>query len=137
MNIQKADHFAFQVSDLERAIRFYTEGLGLQLTFKQIDEEHHEAFAFLELAGANLELLQALDENNQPLPMPKKEIAPPYCPHIAIRIEDWQNWLSTLAERGIPIVKGPLEIPGEVQWLYVADPDENIVEYVHWLVGWK
>jgi len=131
--MRKADHFAFQVSDLDRSIRFYTEGLGLPLQFRQVDEEHHEAFAFLGLVGGNLELLQMLDDSNQPLPMPKKEIAPPYCPHLAIQVDGWQNLLSSLQEKGIPIVKGPLEIPGQVQWLYISDPDGNIIEYIHWL----
>lgn len=132
---QKADHVAFRVSDLEEAIRFYTEQVGLEFLFKQVDEEHHEAFAFLRLSGANLELLQMLDENNQPLPAPKQEVAPPYCPHLAIRVEDWPELLDKLAAGGIAIVKGPLEIPGQVKWLYVADPDGNIIEYVYWEGG--
>jgi len=129
----KADHFAFQVSDMDEAIRFYTETLGLKLLFRELDEVHHEAFAFLELEGGNLELVQLLDENNKPIPLIKHEIRQPYCPHIAIKTEDIGQLVLRLKEKKVPIVKGPLEISGEVKWVYVSDPDRNIIEFIQWL----
>jgi hypothetical protein len=38
-----------------------------------------------------------------------------------------------LRDQAIAIVKGPLEIPGKVRWLYAADPDKNVIEFVQWL----
>lgn len=131
MNTQ--DHVAFRVSDLDAAVRFYTEVLGLKLMFQRIDEAHHEAFAFLELNGGNIELLQLLDERNVPLPYTKPEVAPPYCPHLALKSDDLDALVRQLETYAIPLVKGPLEIPGQVRWLYIADPDNNIIEYVQWL----
>lgn len=129
----RQDHVAFQVSDLDAAIRFYVDRLGLKLMFKEIDLEHHEAFAFLELEGGNLELLQLLDEENQPVPRETRPIAPPYCPHLALQVPDLDAWAAQLEHANIPIVKGPLENPGKVKWLYIADPDDNIIEFVQWL----
>ncbi|MDX9974851.1 MAG: VOC family protein [FCB group bacterium] len=129
----KADHIAFAVSDLDRAIRFYTEALGLRLMFRKLDEEHHEAFAFLELDGANLELLQALDENNNPIacnPAPPRE---PYCPHLALATPNLDDTCAILRDHNVPLLKGPLEIPNSVRWLYLADPDNNVIEFVQWL----
>jgi lactoylglutathione lyase len=129
----RLDHVAFQVSDLDRAIGFYTETLGLTLLFRQRDEEHHEAFAFLELEGGNLELLQCLDEKNQPVPFVPSEAKPPFTPHVAIRAENLDQFAKSLREKEVPIVKGPLEIPGQVKWVYASDPDGNVVEFVEWL----
>ena len=126
------DHVAFRVSDLDAALRFYSDGLGMKLMFRERDAEHHEAFAFLELDGGNLELLQCLDEENRPTAFERPRIEPPYCLHLALRTDDLDAVVSMLETRGIPVVKGPLEIPGSVRWLYAADPDHNVIEFVQW-----
>lgn len=126
----KLDHTAFQVSDLDRSIQFYERILGLELLSKTIDEEHQEAFAYFKLEGGNLELLQSLNtENAFQLP----DLQSPYCPHLALGCEDLDQLASDLGEKNIYIIKGPLEIPGMVKWLYIADPDNNIIEFVQWL----
>ncbi|NOY78524.1 MAG: VOC family protein [Calditrichaeota bacterium] len=132
MNL-KADHFAFEVSDLDASIDFYSRILGLKVLSKMVDSDHHEAFAFLELEGANLELLQRLDENNLPLPFQRPPIQPPFCPHLAIRSENLEGLLAELQKKGVPVVKDLQEIPGQVKWFYVSDPDHNVIEYVQWL----
>ena len=129
----KADHFAFQVSNLDASIEFYHHVLGLKLLSKTVDAAHHEAFAFLELNGGNLELLQLLDEKNNPLPFKREEIEPPYCPHLAIAVENLDQLVAMLRDKNVEIVKGPLEIPDTVKWLYIADPDRNVIEFVQWL----
>ena len=129
----KVDHFAFRVSDLDRAIRFYTETLGLNLMFRETSAEHHEAFAFIEIEGGNLELLQSLDEADRPLPYDPPPVEPPYSPHLAIASENLDRVVEMLEENGIPLLKGPLEIPGKVKWLYFSDPDNNILEFVEWV----
>ena len=124
----KNDHMAFQVSNMDASIRFYTEALGLKLLFRHVNEEVREDYAFLELDGGNLELLQYLGA-----PFVKPEIKPPYCPHLALATDDMDVTLRLFKERGIPVVKGPLENPGEERWVYVSDPDNNIIEYIQWL----
>jgi catechol 2,3-dioxygenase-like lactoylglutathione lyase family enzyme len=128
----KTDHFAVQVADLDAAIEFYTEALGLRLKFKELDQVHHEAFAFLELEGGDLELLQALDEENQPMAFEGPVIRPPYCPHLALKTEDMDQLVATLKQKGITIVKGPMEAP-VARWIYVQDLDNNVIEFVQWL----
>ncbi len=129
------DHVALEVSDLDAALAFYTGKLGLKLMFRQLDKEHHEAFAFLELEGGNLELLQVLDENNQPQARQTQPLSKSNCPHVALQAEDMDALLATCERQGIPIVKGPLEIPGQVRWVYLHDPDNNVLEYVQWKRG--
>ena len=125
----KLDHIAFQVSDLDASITFYNEVLGLTLMSKTIDNEHNEAFAYFELDGGNLELLQNLAEKS----FKKHEIKQPFCPHMALGTDDLDQLAADLQKREIPIIKGPLEIEGMVKWLYIADPDKNIIEFVQWL----
>jgi lactoylglutathione lyase len=125
----KIDHMAFEVSDMDRSIKFYTQVLGLRLLFRKVNTEEQEDYAFLELTGGNLELLQRLDSR----PFVKPTIKPPYCPHLAIRSEDMGQTLKMIEEHQIPIVKGPLEIAGEEKWIYISDPDNNVIEYIQWM----
>lgn len=126
-----ADHIAFAVSDLDRAIAFYTTVLGLELLSRERDEEHGEEFAFLRVEGANLELLRTLgDAGADGVP---REPKPPYCPHFALATDDINGLVANLRHRNLPVLKGPMEIPGRVRWLYVADPDGNVIEFVQWL----
>lgn len=129
----EADHFAFEVADMDASIKFYTETFDMKLLSRQVDEAHHEVFAFLEVAGGNLELLQMLDEDNQPIACERKEMRPPYCPHLALKTPDMEHLVSTLEEKQVTIIKGPLELPGQVKWIYIADPDNNVIEFIEWL----
>jgi lactoylglutathione lyase len=127
--MQRADHFAFQVTDMDRAIRFYVEDLGLRLLFREVSEEHEEEFAFLEVEGGNLELLKSR-KGAAFVPQPPE---PPYCPHLAFGTEDMSVTLEMIREKEIPIVKGPLELAGKVKWIYVNDPDHNVIEFIEWI----
>jgi len=134
------DHVAIRVADLTASIAFYTEKLGLKFLFQQSDPAHGEAFAYLEMVGANLELLQLLDTTcadegatgREPAWKPPP-IESPYCPHIAFETTDLDQQVRQLRESNVPIVAGPLEIPGSVRWLYIHDPDHNIIEYIEHL----
>lgn len=125
------DHVAFQVSDMDATLAFYVGGLGMTLMFRKTDEEHGEEFAFLELDGGNLELLRSLD--SAPCTSHLAPPTSPYCPHLALKTDDLDSVVRMLNEKRIAILNGPLEIPGEVRWLYLADPDNNVLEFVQWL----
>lgn len=124
----KNDHVAFEVSNMDQSIRFYTQVLGLRLLFRKVNIEEQEDYAFLELTGGNLELLHRLDGK----PFAKPTIKPPYCPHLALTSEDMNQTLRLIEEHHIPVIKGPLE-NAESKWIYISDPDNNVIEYVQWL----
>jgi len=121
------DHQAFQVSDIDRSIYFYVNKLGFRLCSKETDNNENEIFAFLELGDARIELLQDL-ESPYDIPSIKK----PYCPHFSIKVEDLKQAEIMLRDNNVNIVRGPLEIKGEVTWLYFSDPDNNILEFIQW-----
>jgi catechol 2,3-dioxygenase-like lactoylglutathione lyase family enzyme len=124
----RTDHVALPVSDMDEAIKFYAEKLGLQVMFREIDPVQQEEFTFLALEGGNLELLKSLAH-----PFEKPNVKPPYCPHLALATEDMTATLKLIEKHRIPIVNGPLQIEGKVTWLYIADPDNNVIEFVQWL----
>jgi lactoylglutathione lyase len=132
----KIDHFAFEVSDLQASIHFYVEKLGFAIQFdKIVDDKEHEAFAILEMEGGKLELIQALSETNEPQPFAPLTVRPHACPHLALQVDDFDQTLARLAAQGIPILHGPLEVPNVAKWLYVCDPDRNVIEFCQDLAG--
>jgi catechol 2,3-dioxygenase-like lactoylglutathione lyase family enzyme len=124
------DHIAFQVNDLDRAIRFYVDKLGFTIRFRSVNPQEQEAYAFLSLADLRLELIQDLRSQTYI----KAAVVPPYCPHLAIQVSDMAQALARLKEAGVAILRGPLEVKGEVTWVYFCDPDNNVLEYVQWNV---
>lgn len=129
----RLDHVALQVTDIDASIAFYQDVLGLPLLFKKADPDHQEIFAFLELDGGNLELLAHVGGDGKPLPRELPPLKKPYCPHVALGVDDLDHVVASLEARNIPLVDGPLIIPGQVRWLYISDPDNNVIEYVQWL----
>ncbi len=124
----KFDHAAFQVTDINASIDFYQKKLGFTLSFSGINEEEHEAYAFLRFGDANIELIQDLKNTYE-----KPEIRKPYCPHFCIEVDDIEKSLEALRNNGVNIVRGPLEIAGEEKWAYFSDIDNNILEYIQWI----
>jgi lactoylglutathione lyase len=123
------DHFAFQVGDMDAAIQFYVEKLGFTLLSKEVNAAEGEAFSFLLLGDLRLELLQDLRQPGYQKP----EIKPPYCPHLAIETDNMQETVAQLKQKGVQLVRGPLAVEGEETWVYFADPDHNILEFIQWL----
>ena len=119
------DHFAFQVSDMDSSISFYTEKLGFKLKSRAMDEEEKEEYAFLEHEDARLELIRDLKREYK-----KSEIKMPYCPHFCLEVEDMRSSVDLLKKSNVPIVYGPMETEGDVTWVYFCDPDNNILEYI-------
>jgi len=122
------DHTAFQVSDMDHAILFYTNKLGFALASRAVNAQEQEAYAFLTLGDVRLELIQDLKHT----PYAKQAVQPPYCPHLAIETTDMPQAVARLNENGVTILRGPLRIEGEETWVYFCDPDNNILEYIQW-----
>lgn len=122
------DHGAFRVSNLEKATQFYTEKLGFQMLFTVDSEEFGEKGVFLEYNGARLELIETLGVPYHPV-KPER----PYCPHLCFEANDMDEVIEMLEKHQIQILDGPNEIPGSERWLYFADPDWNVLEYIVWL----
>jgi catechol 2,3-dioxygenase-like lactoylglutathione lyase family enzyme len=121
------DHCGFQVKNLDKAIKFYTEKLFFKLDYRAVNQEEQEEYAFLSLGKARLELIQDL-VNDYDIPAIKK----PYCPHFCIEIDDMEKAVADLKGLNIRIIKGPLKIENEETWIYFADEDNNVLEFIQW-----
>ena len=126
--MEKYDHVAFQVSNMDAAIQFYVGKLSFTLSSRAVNPEEMEEYVFLALGDLRLELIQDLNQ----AAYQKPGIKPPYCPHLAIETDRMERAVARLREEGVPIIHGPLAIEGEGTWVYFADTDNNVLEYIQW-----
>ncbi len=126
--MEKYDHVAFQVSNMSAAIQFYVGKLSFTLSSRAVNAEEREEYAFLALGDLRLELIWDLKQ----AAYQKPDIKQPYCPHLAIETDDMERAVARLRKEGVPIIRGPLAIAGEETWVYFADPDNNVLEYIQW-----
>lgn len=98
------------------------------MQYTYTDQQTHEAVALLETAGGKLELIQPLDDNNQPEPIEPTVRRKGFCPHLALQTDDIEQILAYLKERGVDLIRGPAEMPEVAKWFFVCDPDKNVIE---------
>ncbi|MEX2237129.1 MAG: VOC family protein [Dehalococcoidia bacterium] len=100
------------VSDMDRAMKFYTEVLGLHAGMAT------EHFSVLNLPGG---MTMALHSGGK-----EREHGVANCVPV-FSIENVKKAKEQLEAQGVPVVDGPSEIPGGIQF-EVTDPDGNLIQ---------
>ena len=118
MRITGIDHVVFNVSDVERALAWWRDLLGLEPV--RLDEWRRGEVPFVSVrvsAGTILDLFQ-LERSGENVD------------HVALQVDDAD--LDELAvDDRFDVVRGPLEVfgaRGVGRGLYVRDPDGNVIE---------
>ncbi len=136
--INRMHHTGFVVADMEKAVEFYRDVVGLKVekqyerTGAPIDqvvgyEGTHISIALLTAGGGHiLELIQYL--NPLPAPRPTSERSVIGASHVCFQVDDIEKAFQRLKKGGATIMNPPAEItPGRVA-CYLRDPDGNWVE---------
>jgi len=117
MTIHSLHHVAIVTPDLERAVNFYTQTLGMKLIARV-----GETIAFIDIGGTRLELLakdvaEAQSEPTQGLV------------HLAWQVSDIQGAYEALAAKGVQFHVTPRPaLDGQIWVAFFKDPDGNILE---------
>lgn len=130
-----AHHVGVTVSDLDRAIDFYTDTFGLDVVaeFSVGGETFSEAvavdgasadFAHLDAGGAIVELV-AYDPRGEPEPDP--ELNRPGTIHLGLSVDDVEAFHAGLDD-DVTTLSPPRTTSSGTTILFVVDPDGNRIE---------
>jgi catechol 2,3-dioxygenase-like lactoylglutathione lyase family enzyme len=135
-------HVNLNVTDLRRAVKFYTEMLGFRLVFQHAGKlallnfgQYRDGIEGMEYGFHDLALYTV------PTPAPEDFRTRAGMNHVAFRLrtpEEVDQAASELQAKGVKILKGPLTHKEDRdRYLYIEDPDHNVIELVASTVpGW-
>jgi catechol 2,3-dioxygenase-like lactoylglutathione lyase family enzyme len=112
-------HACFTVSDLERSIQFYRDGMGLTPAFDFTDENGRRFGLYLHAGGRNfIELFEGK--------LGERAVGQSFR-HVCLEVDDIEATVRALRERGIE-VSDP-KLGKDQSWqAWIADPDGNRFE---------
>ncbi len=110
------DHIYYWTRDLDRALTFYTEVVGLPMVRRDGDE-------WAELDGGSVRLaLHGTDDEN-----------PPASGTVVLRVDDLEATRWTLEQRGAAFDQYVGEVEGFARFATFRDPDGNPVQIIEYL----
>ena len=100
--IKKIDHVALVVGNIEHALTFWRDALGLELEHMQDVPREKSAIAFLPVGGVEVELVQPTSGDSGIAKYLEKR--GPGMHHICLEVDDIEAMLAQLKEKGIQLI---------------------------------
>ena len=106
------------VKDLEKAIKFYTDVVGLEI------KEYHKEYRWAELSGPGGSILGIGEED------PVSGIKPGSNAVVTISVADMDQAITHFVKNGATLIGDLVEIPGHVKMQTFIDTDKNTLQLV-------
>jgi catechol 2,3-dioxygenase-like lactoylglutathione lyase family enzyme len=145
--VRATSHVAIGVHDMDRALRFYRDLLGLRVAVDREEcfvdastnppTERRRRAVYLRWAYGPDDAFIVLDQQDRPLPGEPKELFQIGLHHIAFWVDDIAPYVAEIATAGGSVAFGPNESGGEaygeapgsrVRTVLFRDPEGNIVQ---------
>lgn len=136
--VGRSHHYGVTVSDLEEAVEFYGDTLGMdvadRLSFSSEAfgrfvgvEDVDVDIAFLDADGCLVELLEY---NNPPGGDANEGVSnnDVGAAHFCLEVDDIDGVYEQLTDEGVEFINPPQTLSNGAQVAYVFDPDDNVVE---------
>ena len=109
--IKGIDHIAIVVDDIESALGFWRDVLGLELDHVEEVLEQQSLVAFLPVDGSEIELVEPTSDDSGVARYLKKH--GPGMHHICLQVEALESTLAELKAKGVHLInETPLEVSG-------------------------
>lgn len=124
LGIGQLDHVGVAVTDVDEAIRTYTRRWGYTLTHREVIEDAGLELVWLQAGEMSVELVVALRDDT---PVSKFLAARgPGVHHIAVRVDDIEQALATLKEKGVRLLDEQARPGGRGTRIAFVHPGEGI-----------
>lgn len=100
--IEKLDHIGIAVKDIEEALKFYSDALGLECTHVEDVSGQHVKIAFLPVGDVNLELLESTDPESAVAKFIDRKGEG--IQHIAFKVNNIESAMAALKEKGVEFI---------------------------------
>ena len=102
--MKKVAHIGIAVPNLEEAVKFYRDELGLEIAGYETVEEQKAAVAFIPCGDTRIELLQSTSPDGPIGKFVEKNGGRGGIHHIAIEVENIDADLERLNKRNVPLI---------------------------------
>ncbi len=100
--VSRIDHLAIVVDDIEKALKFWRDGLGLEVSHVEDVPDQSAVVTFLTIGDQNVELVEPTgDESGMARFLEKRG---PGMHHVALEVEDIEDSLEHLEAAGIRLI---------------------------------
>jgi methylmalonyl-CoA epimerase len=127
MKIEKVDHVAISVKNMDATLKFYTDNMGVKKSdISDMTVPGQMRMATIKVAGSNLEFVQYLND---------KEVLSKYADpktdalhHVGIYVDDIMEALSNVKKEGGTLIHDtPMKIPGGLQVAFALPKDSKVM----------
>ena len=101
-NIKRIDHVSVVVSDMQAALTFWQDALGLDVSRVENVTTEHSQVAFLPAGGSEIELVKPTTDDSGLARFLEKR--GPGMHHICLEVEDLEEMLVDLKLKGIQLI---------------------------------
>ena len=125
MLVNRIDHIGIAVSNIDRALKFYTETLGLKLKSIEIIREHEVKTAIIQIGESKIELLESTSPEGAIGKFIEKKGEGLH--HLALEVTDIREALEELKNKGITMIDKTPRIGAENSSIAFVHPRESTV----------
>ena len=100
--IKKIDHVALVVGDINEALGFWRDSLGIELEHQEDVPREKSAIAFLPVGGSEIELVQPTSDDSGIAKYLEKR--GPGMHHICLEVDDIYGMLAQLKSKGVRLI---------------------------------
>lgn len=102
MRVTSVDHVSIAVPDIEQALGFFRDVLGLAVTTTDVEQKQGVVVAFLDVGGAEIELIEPVDADSGVARFLRKR--GPGMHHICLEVDDLDAAMDRMRSAGVRLI---------------------------------